>query len=123
MSVPTTTVPFAAPGATITAATQVSSAEGTPLALARGITVPHGTPFATLTVTLRIQNTSQADAHGIALRDTVPPNWSFVWASPASSGSAVRVKSTQPLMFELDTLTAGSSCTVTYQLQSLVATP
>jgi uncharacterized repeat protein (TIGR01451 family) len=118
------TVPFAPPAATAAPAMQVSSEGGTPLALARGVTtVPQGHGFATITVTLRIDNTGTVAARGIALRDTVPASWSFVWGSATATAGAIRVKTTQPLVFGLEPLAAGASCTVTYQLQSLIATP
>jgi uncharacterized repeat protein (TIGR01451 family) len=116
------TVPFT-PAAVPIAPTEVTSADTPLLTVARGVAPPHGKPFPALTVTLRLHNPSQTGARAIAVRDTIPANWSFVWGSVAASTGTIDVTSTQPLILELNELAASTTCTITYRVQSLVAVP
>ena len=116
-------VPFA-PSAPIVV-TSASSANDVPLAIVRGVSSPAGKPYATTTVTLRLQNIGAEAASSLTIRDPVPPAWSFVWGSltRVGGGTAPKLKSTSPLECELDVLAKNAACDVTYQLQSLIQTP
>ena len=105
--------------------TSVRSANSVPLTIVRGLSVPTGKPFASVTVTLRVDNLSPDAATTLTIGDTIPPNWSLVWGSPAGVGGtpAPRLKSSSPLLLELDELAAGASCSISYRMQSLVAAP
>ena len=118
-------VPFAAPPALPAPATSVRSENVEILTVARGITAPAGRPFAVLTVTLRVDNTSPTVARIVTVTDAVPPNWSLVWASPAGTAASgpPALKASSPVVLEVRELPARSSCHLFYQLQSLVATP
>jgi uncharacterized repeat protein (TIGR01451 family) len=114
-------VPFAQ-GAPV-ALTSASSANGVPLATARGVTTPAGKPYATMTVTLRVQNVGDKAANDLTVGDPIPPGWSFVWGSQRRVGAqlAPTLKSSVALVeVQTDALDAGASCEITYQLQSLV---
>jgi uncharacterized repeat protein (TIGR01451 family) len=115
-------LPFvaAAPTPAVTAA---SSANNIPLTIARGVTPPTGKPYATTTVTLRIQNIGGEAAKKVTASDPIPPAWTFVWGSLARPGSAAppELKRSVPMLeFEVESIAKGASCEISYQLQSLV---
>jgi uncharacterized repeat protein (TIGR01451 family) len=115
-----TTLPFAPAPAPPAPATTVRSHKGDTPTVTRGVATPRGKRFASTKVTLRLQNAGRTDAEEVTVTDGVPPNWSFVWGSEKASSGTVQVKGSQPLVLEIDRVAAGETCTLRYELQSLV---
>ena len=120
-----TVVPLAAPPILPSPATSVQSANDAPLTIARGVSTPVGKPYATITVTLRVNNTGTTASTTVTITDTVPANWSLVWGSVKALAPlpAPTLKQSSPIVLQLASLGPADFYTATYQLQSLVATP
>jgi uncharacterized repeat protein (TIGR01451 family) len=115
-------LPFVPAVPSPTPPTAVSGKTDGTLKWARGVGPAQGKPYPVIDVTIRVHNTGEKEARFVEITDFVPQNWSLVWGSATATVGQVTMSGGAPVTLTLGTLAAKGSTTVSYQIESLIAT-